>query len=90
MATAHQALDLEMQDGDTSRGKSAQILQRDILLANWHDGQSPLRRIFLHATGRLIGVCGFHLVAVDAGTQALFWPHVLDATAAGRIRPRLV
>ncbi|MEZ4718396.1 MAG: hypothetical protein R2851_20225 [Caldilineaceae bacterium] len=55
VATAHQVLDREMQwDGDNvSRQERAQILQREILLANWHDGSRLFgaRGIFLHATG---------------------------------------
>ena len=86
VATAHQVLDLEMQwDGDNvSRQERAQILQREILLANWHDGSRLFgaRGIFLHATGQLIGVCGFSPWLWTPEQKALFWPYVLDTTAA--------
>ena len=86
VATAHQVLDLEMQwDGDAvSPQQRAQILQGDIILANWNDGSRLFgtRGIFLHATGQLVGVCGFHPWLWTAAQKALFWPHVLDATAA--------
>ena len=63
VATAHQVLDLEMQwDGDNvSRQERAQILQREILLANWHDGS------------RLFGARGIFLVKpqFEAGREAI-------------------
>ncbi|MEZ4657095.1 MAG: GNAT family protein [Caldilineaceae bacterium] len=84
-ATAHQILDLEMQwDGDNvSLPQRKQILQRDIMLAEWHDGSRLFgaRGIFLKATQQLVGLCGFHPWLWTPEQKALFWPEVLSTPA---------
>ena len=84
-AAAHQVLDLEMKwDGDdVSLPQRKQILQREIILADWHDGSRLFgaRGLFLQETHQLVGLCGFHPWLWSPAQKALFWPTLLATTA---------
>ena len=83
---AHQVLDREMQwDGDdVSLPQRKQVLQREIILADWHDGSRLFgaRGIFLQETHQLVGLCGFHPWLWSPAQKALFWPNLLATTAS--------
>ena len=85
-AAAHQVLDREMKwDGDdVSLPQRKQILQREIILADWHDGSRLFgaRGIFLQETRQLVGLCGFHPWLWSPAQKALFWPNLLATTAS--------
>ena len=78
LETAYQVLDEEMQwDGaGVSLQQREQALQREILLADWHDGSCLFgaRAIILKATKQMVGLCGFHPWMWTPSQKALFWP----------------
>ncbi len=70
-------------DGDdVSLPQRKQVLQREIILADWHDGSRLFgaRGIFLQETHQLVGLCGFHPWLWSPAQKALFWPNLLATT----------